>query len=197
MVIENAIGGSGNDSIVGNSADNAIDGRAGDDTVVYAGPRSAYTVTDIGGGSVRVTGPDGNDTISNVERLVFSDTTVTLTPSPSPPASPISSSCKWSSRTEAADFNGDGKADILWQNDSGTPAVWLMDGVKILSTGAALINPGPSWHEKAAADFNGDGKADILWQNDSGTPAVWLMDGTSVLSTGPALSNPGTAWHII
>ena len=22
---------------------------------------------------------------------------------------------------EAADFNGDGKADILWQNDNGTP----------------------------------------------------------------------------
>ncbi len=29
---------------------------------------------------------------------------------------------------EADDFNGDGKADILWQNDDGTPAVWLMDG---------------------------------------------------------------------
>ena len=29
------------------------------------------------------------------------------------------------------DFNGDGKADILWQNDDGTPAVWLMDGTSI------------------------------------------------------------------
>ena len=26
------------------------------------------------------------------------------------------------------DFNGDGKADILWQNDDGTPAIWLMNG---------------------------------------------------------------------
>ena len=26
------------------------------------------------------------------------------------------------------DFNGDGKADILWQNDSGQAAVWLMNG---------------------------------------------------------------------
>ena len=33
---------------------------------------------------------------------------------------------------KAADFNGDGKADILWQNDNGTPAVWLMDGVNVL-----------------------------------------------------------------
>ena len=25
-------------------------------------------------------------------------------------------------------FNGDGKSDILWQNDNGTPAIWLMNG---------------------------------------------------------------------
>jgi hypothetical protein len=28
----------------------------------------------------------------------------------------------------AADFNGDGKADILWQNTDGSLAIWLMDG---------------------------------------------------------------------
>ena len=33
----------------------------------------------------------------------------------------------------AGDFNGDGKADILWQNSDGTPAIWLMDGTNFLS----------------------------------------------------------------
>ena len=71
---------------------------------------------------------------------------------------------------EAGDFNGDGKADILWQNDDGTPAVWLMNGISVPSTGGALSNPGTDLaRQKAAADFNGDGKADILWQNDDGT----------------------------
>jgi membrane-bound lytic murein transglycosylase B len=28
----------------------------------------------------------------------------------------------------AADFNGDGKADILWQNTDGSLAIWLMNG---------------------------------------------------------------------
>jgi hypothetical protein len=28
----------------------------------------------------------------------------------------------------AADFDGDGKADILWQNTDGSLAIWLMDG---------------------------------------------------------------------
>ena len=31
----------------------------------------------------------------------------------------------------AADFNGDGKSDILWQNANGTPAIWLMDSTNI------------------------------------------------------------------
>ena len=94
------------------------------------------------------------------------------------------------SRT-AADFNGDGKADILWQNDNGTPAIWTMDGTNV--TGAAA--PAQSWAHagmsRTAADFNGDGKSDILWQNDNGTPAIWTMDGTNI--TGAA--RPAQSWH--
>ena len=45
------------------------------------------------------------------------------------------------------DFNGDGKSDILWQGDDGTPAIWFMDGMNFLSGGAAgSFNPGPDWH---------------------------------------------------
>jgi serralysin len=94
-----------------------------------------------------------------------------------------------------ADFNGDGKADILWQNDNGTPAITPMDGLSQTS-GAYLTNPGPSWHVVDGRDFNGDGKADILWQNDNGTPAITLMDGLSQIS-GAYLANPGTDWHLI
>jgi len=81
----------------------------------------------------------------------------------------------------AGDFNGDGKADILLQNVSGQPMIWLMNGTTLISS-VALSNPGASWHVKGAGDVNGDGKADILWQNDSGQAGVWLMDGTTMLS---------------
>ena len=40
-------------------------------------------------------------------------------------------------------FNGDGKADILWQNSDGTPAIWLMNGTSIIGAGG-LANPGPT-----------------------------------------------------
>jgi hypothetical protein len=87
------------------------------------------------------------------------------------------------------DFNGDGNADILWQNDDGTPAIWLMNSTSIIG-GGGLANPGPSWHVAGAGDFNGDGNADILWQNDDGTPAIWLMNSTSIIGGG-GLANPG------
>jgi hypothetical protein len=45
------------------------------------------------------------------------------------------------------DFNADGKADILWQNADGTPAVWLMDGTNVVAGANAGANPGAAWHE--------------------------------------------------
>lgn len=60
----------------------------------------------------------------------------------------------------AADFDGDGRSDILWQNDDGAPAIWLMDGTAVTSSGPPLPNPGPLWHIKGATDFTSNGKVD-------------------------------------
>ncbi len=46
----------------------------------------------------------------------------------------------------AGDFDGDGKADILWQNQDGTPAVWLMDGTSLIGGANVGVNPGGAWH---------------------------------------------------
>ena len=91
--------------------------------------------------------------------------------------------------------DGDGKSNIPWQPDNGTPAIWIMDGTN-LSRGAAQPNPGPTWHIAEAADFNGDGNSDILSQHDSGAPAIWTMDGTNIIDAA-ILPNPGHDWHII
>jgi hypothetical protein len=99
---------------------------------------------------------------------------------------------------DTGDFNGDGRSDILWQGDDGTPAIWLMNGMASTSTGpAGPFNPGPSWQIKGAADFNFDGRDDILWQGSDGTPAIWLMNGLSALATGAVGPfNPGPSWQI-
>jgi hypothetical protein len=87
--IETAITGPGNDTITGSTANNTMRGNTGDDTIdggggtdsaVFSGARSSYVLTALAGNGVRVSGPDGTDTLANVERLVFSDQTVVWTP---------------------------------------------------------------------------------------------------------------------
>ena len=46
----------------------------------------------------------------------------------------------------AGQFNGDGRSDILWQNDdSGQAAVWLMEGTTLLSGVGVGPSPGADW----------------------------------------------------
>jgi Ca2+-binding RTX toxin-like protein len=84
--IENATGGAGNDVITGNALANTlrgnggtdrIDGGAGTDTAWYASSRSAYQVS-RSGSTITVSGPDGSDTLTSIERLTFSDGTLAL-----------------------------------------------------------------------------------------------------------------------
>jgi hypothetical protein len=92
------------------------------------------------------------------------------------------------------DFGGTNFSGILWQNDNGTPAIWLMNGVNQIG-GAVFGNPGPSWHVKGDGDFNDDGRSDILWQNDNGQAAIWLMNGGPITQSA-AGANPGPSWHV-
>ncbi len=92
----------------------------------------------------------------------------------------------------AADFNGDGKTDYMWNNSgwyvalsngSGFdyPTKWLTD------TGAPNGNT-LNWEHDFVSDFNGDDKADYMWNNagwwcvalsnGSGfdTPTKWISD---------------------
>ena len=81
------------------------------------------------------------------------------------------------------DFNGDGKADMLWRDTSGNTAIWFMNGATVSST-AGLGNIPTAWSVVGTGDFNGDGKSDILWRDTSGNTAMWLMNGATVSSTG-------------
>ena len=60
--------------------------------------------------------------------------------------------------THVADFDGDGKDDLLWRN-AGTAevAVWLMDGPAYVRGSIVLAEP--LWSVSHVGDFNGDGKS--------------------------------------
>jgi FG-GAP-like repeat/FG-GAP repeat len=72
----------------------------------------------------------------------------------------------------AADFNGDGIPDLVWQNDA-TRQVTVHYYVRSFSGYSEFswswLNAGNNagWRVAAAADFNGDGVPDLVWQNDA------------------------------
>jgi serralysin len=91
-LVENARGGSGNDTIVGNRTSNVLwgnggndrlDGREGQDSAGFSGAMAdyrwwqnsdrSYTVTDLRAGS-----PDGTDTLFSIDSFVFRDTVYQL-----------------------------------------------------------------------------------------------------------------------
>ena len=97
VTIENAIGGSGNDTIRDNAADNdiscgsgndtvycgagndTVDGGAGVDGIIYAYNISNYTVTVISAAVVSfASAQTGSDTVSNVENFTFNGHLYTL-----------------------------------------------------------------------------------------------------------------------
>jgi len=105
------------------------------------------------------------------------------------------------------DFNGDGKADLLWQHTDGLGAVWLMNGSNYLG-GATFYTSGvdPVSTVAGVGDFNRDGRDDVLFsrQVTFGGEAVTelfirSMDGyvaigdTSLGAAGPGWSLAGTA----
>jgi len=105
----------------------------------------------------------------------------------------------------AADFNGDGVPDLVWQNDTTRQVtVWYMSG-----TGGATFQSWtylsasgvPGWHVVAAADFNGDGVPDLVWQNDTTRQVtVWYMGGAggATFQNYNWLSQSGVpGWHVV
>jgi uncharacterized protein YkwD len=94
----------------------------------------------------------------------------------------------------AGDFDGDGRADLLFENAAGTYMTWLMDGTTVAST-ATFAGPGAGWFFKATGDFNGDGKADLLFENSDGHHAIWDMSGAAVTGGGD-IGDPGSAWTL-
>ena len=94
------------------------------------------------------------------------------------------------------DFDGDGKADIVWRNGTtGQVAIWLMNGMAISASGSSGFVP-TAWKIKGVGDFDGDGKADILWRHDTtGQVSIWLMNGMTISASGSSGFVP-TAWKI-
>ncbi|MGB6017792.1 MAG: VCBS repeat-containing protein [Nodosilinea sp.] len=111
--------------------------------------------------------------------------------------SPVVSDVNWDIKA-LGDLNGDGKADLVWQNKvTNQAAVWLMDGLDFTS-GELLPNiAAPGWTVVETGDFNSNGKDDLLWRNaNTGELAVWFMNGTNFVSGELITLNAGLDWGV-
>ncbi|SDG60988.1 Matrixin [Thalassobaculum litoreum DSM 18839] len=86
VTIENVSAGRGDDVVTGNAANNVLrgglgddqlDGGTGTDAALFSGAQAAYSWTSSGD-FLNISGPDGSDTLSNLEILRFDDGSVNL-----------------------------------------------------------------------------------------------------------------------
>jgi plastocyanin len=92
------------------------------------------------------------------------------------------------------DFNGDGRADILWRNSStGSNAIWRSGSSGTPQAVTSVTNL--AWTVAGSGDYNGDGRADILWRNTStGGNIIWRSASSA---SQQAVSSLPTAWRVV
>lgn len=106
----------------------------------------------------------------------------------------------------AADFNGDGVPDLVWQNDDTRQVTvnYYAGAGGATNTGWNWLYPGlgaAGWHVVAAADFDGNGVPDLVWQNDTTgqvTVHYYSGDGGAVDSGWNFLNFAGAVgWNVV
>jgi alpha-tubulin suppressor-like RCC1 family protein len=95
---------------------------------------------------------------------------------------------------KSADFNGDGKADLLIQHTDGSVYMRLMDGLNVIG-GGYLLGAGTGYTVTHVADFNGDGKADVLMRHSDGSIYIQTMNGLTA-TAGTFLQGAGSGWTV-
>jgi serralysin len=206
-IIEDAVGGSGGDTITGNDADNTLDGGGGNDTL--SGAAGANTL--IGGsGNDTLSGGPGGDTLNGgggTDTVNYSSSSAPvsvnlLTPSASGGDAAgdtlISIENVVGSRFDDS-LIGHGGANLLDGGRGIDTAVYssLRSAYTTTHVGNTLVVSGPDGldtlrHvEKVSfsdgtvlsglglvhSDFNGDSNSDVLWSNDAGQVYSWNMSG--------------------
>jgi hypothetical protein len=108
------------------------------------------------------------------------------------------------------DYNGDGKADLLWRHGiagesaTGAVSVWLMNGAAVLGTRGLGTLADLNWQVAGSGDFDGDGKADIVWRHGvSGANYLWLLNVSTDAAVAPVRSTAAIStiadlkWRIV
>jgi hypothetical protein len=199
-LVEDAIGGAGNDAITGNQAANRLQGGAGSDiltgggggdllvggwldtpdmldtadTAVWSGPRSRYEVRSF---------EQGGRFVTTVRDLTGAEGTDTLlgVETLGFQGGSLALGVAGVQQNRTGNFDGGAADDVLMQFGATGAVYWQeMQGGQPHGWRLGLSALPAGWHAVGGADMSGDGRADILVQNQSNgsTYFVDLASGT-------------------
>ena len=223
-IIENAVGGNGNDFLIGNSAANTLTGGGGFDILRGGAGSDMFRDTGANLNSDAIADFTVGDSIiiidANIstftysligQTLNYSGGSLTLTGGIS---GTLTASAAAGGGVQLAiqtvvnppadvrnDFNGDGRSDILWRNSDGQMSNWLGQangGFVQNNANAAGVVP-IAWAIAGTGDFNGDGRDDILWRNSDGQLSNWLAtaSGGYTPNNANAAAVVPTSWQVV
>jgi uncharacterized protein (DUF2141 family) len=92
-----------------------------------------------------------------------------------------------------ADYNGNGKSDILLRDTTGGIGAWLMNGATISTAG--FVGAAGAFTVAGIGDFNNDGKGEVLLRDPSGNIGLWQLNGTT-LTAGFFVGSPGGTYTV-
>ncbi len=204
------------DTIIGNSAANTLTGRSGLDTLTGNAGNDTFLDTRAGLNGDTITDFVGGD------RIVFSDATLasftfslsgttlnytggSLTlgaiVGPIVASAAAGGGVQLTTRDAHGDFNGDGRSDILWRDNTGalTTALGQANGGFASNASNFWTTIPTSWQVIGSGDFNGDGRDDILWRDNAGATTSWLgqANGSFAGNDTNFYTTIPTSWQVV
>lgn len=198
VVIENATGGFGADTLIGNAYDNVLTGGREDDTLW--GGNGADTL--IGGSDndtlVYMNPGEGGDKVigfeSGGDKFQISQSGFGLTGT----GTLAASGATFENGTDASGASRTFLYDkptghlVFDSNGSGAGGKTLL-ATLITEPDSTAVDA--SWGVEATGDFDGDGDSDILWRNANGETRLWQMNNNAK-AQGQGLPVIDSSWKI-
>lgn len=96
------------------------------------------------------------------------------------------------------DFNGDGRSDILWRNDSGWLGYYALSGSGPFQFDWVSIGTyDRRWTVVATGDFDGDGRDDVLFRHETTRATAFVRIGSGGATWVDLTPTLGSEWALV